>query len=599
MAVEHEGQGQILPAKRVLKSSPLVRLFSYSGKYRVMAIKASCFSVLNKFFDVMPEILIGIALDVVVRGKNSFVAGLGLPSPTAQIIAIAGLTLLIWICESIFEYLYAVHWRTLAQMVQHDLRMDVYAHMQSLDMEWFDERNSGHLVSILNDDINQLERFLNEGANSILQVLSAVVFIGSVFWYIAWDVACVAIIPIPVIVWGASRYKVIAEPLYASVRAKASRISARLTSNISGIATIKAFSAELFEARVVSGLSMDYVDSNKSAIRVSSAFTPIIRMAILCGFVATLILAGLKTINGELAVGSFGILVFLTQRLLWPFTTLGQTVDLYQRAMASCDRIMDVLFVPVHLERGEKPLVTSSVRGHIQFEKVSFGYKGRDELFSDLSFEIPAGKTIALVGATGSGKSTVAKLLLRFNEPTKGRILLDGKDISQYAVRELRTAMGLVNQEVFLFSDSIRENIGYGLDKVSDADVIAAAKLAAADEFISHLPDGYFTKIGERGQRLSGGQRQRLGLARAVIRKPPILILDEATSAVDNETERLIQLSLESIRKERTVLVIAHRLSTVQNADWILFMEDGRIVEQGTHASLLAEKGRYARQLGL
>lgn len=593
-----EEHGEILPGDRVLKSSPLVRLFSYSDKYRRIAIRASIFSVLNKFFDVMPEILIGIALDVVVRGQDSFVAGFGLPSPTAQILAIAGLTLIIWICESIFEYLYSVQWRTLAQMVQHDMRMDVYSHMQNLDMEWFDERNSGHLVSILNDDINQLERFLNEGANSILQVLSAVVFIGSVFCYIAWDIACVAIMPIPVIVWGASRYKVIAEPLYASVREKASRIAARLTSNISGIATIKAFAAELFEVRVVSKLSMDYVDSNKSAIRVSSAFTPIIRMAILCGFVATLILAGLKTIHGELAVGSFGILVFLTQRLLWPFTTLGQTVDLYQRAMASCDRIMDVLFVPVHVERGEKSLAMNEVRGHIQFENVSFGYKGRGELFSDLSFEIPAGKTIALVGATGSGKSTVAKLLLRFNEPTKGRILLDGQDISEYAVAELRRVLGLVNQDVFLFSDSIRGNIAYGLEEVSDEDIMGAAKMAAAHDFISSLPDGYYTKIGERGQRLSGGQRQRLGLARAVIRKPPILILDEATSAVDNETERLIQLSLESIRKERTVLVIAHRLSTVQNADWILFMEDGCIVEEGTHESLVANNGRYAKQLG-
>lgn len=577
------------------KQSPLARLFRYSNRYRSIAIKGTIFSIANKFFDVAPEILIGVAVDVVVRGDKSFVTSFGIGSPPAQILALAGLTMVIWICESLFEYLYSVQWQNLAQLVQHDLRIDAYNHLQKLDMHYFERSNSGHLVSILNDDINQLERFLNNGANAILQVASAVVFIGAVFFAIAPDIAFVAILPIPLILWGTSRYKRLAEPLYASVREKAARIAGRLTANIGGITTIKAFAAEEHEAALIDKLSQEYVQANKEAIKVSSAFTPIIRMAVLAGFIGALILGGFKALDGSIAVGSFGILVFLTQRLLWPFTTLAQTVDLYQRAMASCDRVMDLVTAPIPKAPGDIRIEPTNVRGLIEFKDVSFAYPGRAPLFKNLSLTIPAGKTVALVGPTGSGKSSLAKLIMRFYEPTSGRIFLDGTDIASIEVHDLRRSFGLVSQDIYLFSDTIRANIAYSAADVSEADMQKSAKLAAADLFIAELPEKYDTVVGERGMRLSGGQRQRIGLARAVLKNPHVLILDEATSAVDNETERLIQESMDQLRVGRTVFVIAHRLSTIKNADIIYVMDEGKIVEEGHHDSLMTKAGLYAR----
>ena len=577
------------------KQSPLARLFRYSDRYRSIAIKGTLFSIANKFFDVAPELLIGVAVDVVVRGDKSFVTKFGIGSPAAQILAIAALTILIWILESLFEYLYSVQWQNLAQLVQHDLRMDAYQHLQKLDMHYFERKNSGHLVSILNDDINQLERFLNNGANSILQVASAIVFIGSVFFAIAPDIAFVAILPIPLILWGTSRYKRLAEPLYASVREKAALIAGRLTANIGGITTIKAFAAEAYEAELVNSLSKDYVQANREAIKVSSAFTPIIRMAVLAGFISAMILGGFKALDGTIAVGSYGILVFMTQRLLWPFTTLAQTVDLYQRAMASCDRVLDLITTPIPKAPGDLHIEPTQVRGQIEFKSLSFAYPGRAALFKDLNLTIPAGKTVALVGPTGSGKSSLAKLIMRFYEPTAGSITLDGTDIATIDVHDLRRSFGLVSQDIYLFSDTIKANIAYAAKDVPEEDMKRAAKLAAADVFISELPETYDTVVGERGMRLSGGQRQRIGLARAVLRNPHVLILDEATSAVDNETERLIQESMDQLRVGRTVFVIAHRLSTIKNADIIYVMDEGKIVEEGAHDTLLSRGGLYAK----
>ncbi|MCX6116849.1 MAG: ABC transporter ATP-binding protein [Proteobacteria bacterium] len=576
-------------------SSPLRKLFNYSRQYRRTAIQASCFSIANKFFDVAPEILIGVAVDVVVRQEESFLTKFGLIDARSQIVALAVLTMIIWICESLFEYLYSIKWQNLAQFVQHDLRMDAYAHLQKLGLSYFEDKNSGSVTSILNDDINQLERFLNNGANALLQVASAVVFIGSVFFFIAPDIAFVAITPIPFIIWGTAYFRRRSEPLYANVREKAGLTAGRLQANISGIATIKAFGSEDFEAKSIRTASQEYVEANKEAIRVNSAFTPIIRMAILVGFVATLIMGAFKTLNGEIAVGSFGILVFLTQRLLWPFTTLSQVVDQYQRAMASCDRVLGLLNTPSPITEGKITVEKSTAKGAISIQNLCFGYDQRPPLFRNFTLTIQPGKTVAIVGPTGSGKSTLAKLILHLLEPNSGTIFIDGTALADFTNQSLRKIVGYVSQDIYLFSDSIKNNISYSLQGADSQNIISAAKLAAADQFIKEMPEKYETMVGERGQRLSGGQRQRIGLARALLRDPKILILDEATSAVDNETERLIQESMEEIRKDRTVIVIAHRLTTIKNADEIIVLDDGNVVETGRHETLLNAKGLYYR----
>jgi ATP-binding cassette subfamily B protein len=307
-----------------------------------------------------------------------------------------------------------------------------------------------------------------------------------------------------------------------------------------------------------------------------------------------LVLGGMQVIDGKMAVGAYSSLVFLVQLLLWPLTRLGDTFDLYQRAMASTNRVMDLLDTPIAIHTGNINLPVEVVRGAVEFQNVTFAYYQRPPVIKHLSLEIPAGNTIAIVGSTGSGKSTLVKLLLRFYEPQHGKITLDGVNLQSLNLRDLRRCIGLVSQDVFLFHGTVAENIAYGTFDASQYDIIIAAKVAEADDFIMRLPQGYETIVGERGQKLSGGQKQRIAIARAVLKNPPILILDEATSAVDNETEAAIQRSLERITVNRTTIAIAHRLSTIRNADCIYVMEHGEIVESGTHEQLLEKNGVYS-----
>jgi ATP-binding cassette subfamily B protein len=555
---------------------------------------ASLCSITNKIWDLAPPLLIGLAVDVVVLQEDSFLAGVGFTDPWNQLIFLSVLTFVIWGLESLFEYFYGVLWRNLAQTVQHELRLDTFNHVQKQGMGWFDERQKGDILAILNDDINQLERFLDKGANDLLQVSTTVIVVGAVFLFISWEVAMLAILPIPLIVWGSFKYQRSLEPKYAEVRDAAGKMNALLENDLSGMSTIQSFTSEDIEVARVGQLSEAYRQANKKAIRLSAAFTPLIRMAILCGFTATLLLGGWYTLEGVLAVGAYSVLVFMTQRLLWPLTRLGETFDLYQRAMASSTRVLDVLTSEIEISQGDvKPDKDKIMKSDIKFQNVDFAYTNRDNTFTNLSLKILAGKTTGIVGSTGAGKTTLTRLLLRFAQPNGGNIVWGGAPIEDWSLSHLRSSIALVEQHITLFPTTILENIRYGDATASDEQVFRAADTAEVSEFVNSLPDGWGTMVGEGGYRLSGGQRQRLAIARAVLKDAPLLILDEATSAVDNETEAALQRSIELVSKNRTTVIIAHRLSTIRNADTILVMDNGQIAESGTHDELIVNGGIY------
>ena len=466
---------------------------------------ASTFSIANRVVDLAPPLLIGAAIDIVVDGGSSVVDWSGATTTSALLWVLAGVTLAVWGAESLFEYIHAVQWRNLAQTVQHELRIDAYNHMQHLELAYFEDRGTGDLMAILNDDVNQLERFLDRGANDLIQTLTSVVTIGIAFAIIAPGVAWLAFVPVPIIVYGSFRFQARIAPRYAAVREQAGLLNGQLNNNISGIATVKSFVAESIEVARISDYSDEYRRRNRLAIKLSSAFSPIIRMAIVLGFTATLVYGGVQAANGQMSVGSYGVMVFLTQRLLWPLTRMGETVDLYHRAMASTNRILDVLDTEPTIVPGESSM--ANVSGEVRFEGVSFHYHPDAPVLSDLDLVVPAGDTVAIVGATGAGKSTVIKLLLRFYDPSSGRITLDGLDLRELDFASLRGATGLVSQDVFLFHGTVIENIEYGRPGASLEDIVAAAELAEAHDFILKLPQGYDTIVGERGVKLSGGQR--------------------------------------------------------------------------------------------
>ena len=575
-----------------MKQNSLKNLYLYSKEQETKVRRGIFYSILNKLFDLAPPVLIGIAIDIVVEGSDSFLGGLGIVNRRQQLVVLAFLTFAIWALESIFDYLAAVTWRNISQDVEHSLRSDTFKNVLGLDLQYFENKSSGRLMAILNDDVNQLEKFLDTGANKLLQTITTVVVIGGTFLYISPLIAIFAFIPIPVIIFGSFRFTKTIASRYTRIRNAIETLNANLSNSISGILTVKSFNREEKEfARIISS-STEVKSANYHAIRLSAAFIPIIRIAILFGFTATLLIGGFMALDGEINVAMYSVLLFITQRLLWPLTELGDTFDLYQRAMASFKRINALKNTTPEIKDGS--VESNGIDKSINFQNVNFSYVENFPVLNDISLNIKKGSTTAIVGSTGSGKSTLIKLLLRLYDVDSGHILFDDIDIKDLEIHTLRKNIGLVSQDIFLFEGTVFDNIAYGNLEASEADIWEAAKLSESDEFINLLPNKKDTVVGERGQKLSGGQRQRISIARAILKNPEILILDEATSAVDNETEAAIQRSLDTLKEGRTVVAIAHRLSTIRNADIIYVLEKGRIVESGTHEELVNLKKVYA-----
>lgn len=573
---------------------PFRKLLKFIWPHKLHFFVSIGASIINKTLDVLPEIFLGTAVDVINNKPTFLLWFFGIATIKMQLIVLSIISFITWFFESISEYYQITLWKRLAQLIQNNLRLDTFCHVEKLSMEYVDSKTPGEFASIITDDINQLERFLDHGPNSTIHFIIGISIIGFIFFTYAPIIAVLMLIPMPFIFAIAVYFQKRLGPRYLAVRKAASAIGAFIAHDIIGLATIKSYCQEDFELQRLEKKSLNYRELNKNVTAFSAAFAPTVRMVIVLGFITTILLGGFSVLNGKITLGTYSMLIFLTQKLLWPFIKLPELIDLYQRSMASARRVFELSSLPLTVRDGNTKIEPHQACGIIKFDNVSFTYPSGLEVFKDLSLCISPHKSVAFVGSTGSGKSTIAKLLLRLYPEFTGRILLDDLPIQNYKLKDLRQVISYVSQEVFLIDGSIADNIAYGKCDATKKEIVMAAKNAQAYDFIMEMPKKFDTILGENGQQLSGGQKQRIGLARALIRNPAVYIFDEITASVDNETEKLIQDSLEYLTDNKTVIIIAHRLATVKDAKTIYVLDHGKIVEFGSHQELLKKKGLYS-----
>ena len=613
-AVERE-EDDPFEEQRENVENPMKRLFLvYGVRYKFQALVGVFASIFARLLDLVPPVLLGFAVDAVFRSDKQFTDIFLVPDSMIPGDQQGQLVLTVVLIGSAFTLGALFHWvrnwgfNSFAQNIQHDVRTDTYDKMQRLNMDFFADKQTGEMMSILSNDVNRLERFLNDGMNSLFRLVVMVLGIAGILFYLNWQLALIALLPVPLIGLFTYVFIRIIQPKYAEVRSTVGKVNSRLENNLGGIKVIKSSHTEAYESDRVDDVSQGYFDANWDAIETRIKFFPGLRLLAGFGFVLTFLVGGLWVLEAEsaapwfftasLSTGEFVTFILLTQRFIWPMAQFGQIINMYQRARASSARIFGLMDEPARIEEDPAATELTVDDGRIVYDDVTFGYE-EEPIVENVDFTVEGGETLALVGPTGAGKSTVLKLLLRMYDVDEGQISIDGTDIRDVTLPSLRSSMGYVSQDTFLFYGTVAENISYGTFDADREEIVEAAKMAEAHGFIENLPDGYDTEVGERGVKLSGGQRQRLSIARAILKDPEILILDEATSDVDTETEMLIQRSIEKLAADRTTFAIAHRLSTIKDADTIVVLEDGEIVERGTHQQLLDNDELYAHLWGV
>ncbi|MGW2822472.1 ATP-binding cassette domain-containing protein [Streptomyces sp. NPDC001443] len=570
-------------------------LLEIVGPHRRRLYRASALSVACQVSEMALGTFLGWTALVLIKGRAAPLGHLGLTTASAQLWGLAGLVAVACAAVAALSYSSNLQWRRLGQEIEHDWRNRTYAHVQHLELRHLEGERTTRIAGALTDDVRQLGTFFSTAANDLLQLGTSLVLLVPLFLLLAPQIAWIAFLPIPVIAWLSFHYQDKVAADYIVSGEQRARLHSQLVNTLEAGATVKSFCTEDYESERIDRLSAEARESNRQTDRSTIRHAEIVRVCTTSSMAATLLMGGRSVLNGSLRFEVFSPLIGLPQMVLLRMNRLGGIVDQYQRTTTAYDRVQRLRALPTEPDGTGGPLDAGKVHGEIVLEGVTFAYPGRPPALEDLSLTIPAGQVTALVGATGSGKTTIAKLLMRFQDADFGSVLLDGRDVRDLPRHHLRHAIGFVSQDPFLFDGTVADNIRYGSFAASDEAVVEAATKAEAHTFVATLPDGYDTVIGERGAALSGGQRQRIALARAILKDAPVVILDEATSAVDNETEAAIQRTLRAFAADRTMLIIAHRLSTVRHADRIYVMDKGGVVaEQGTHDELLAQHGLYA-----